>query len=58
MTTFKVWLKFDKDLDAKICCGSFPTKEEAEAHLEHLRPSLYSWEELIVEHEMQKGGAE
>ena len=48
-TTFSVWLKFDKDLDEKSFCGNFATKEEAETHLESLRPSLYRWEELMVE---------
>lgn len=48
-TAFTVWLKFDKDLDEKSFCGSFPTKEDAEAHLESLRPSLFRWEELIIE---------
>lgn len=48
-TTFTVWLKFDKDLDEEVFCGSFPTKEEANAHMESLRPSLFRWEELTVE---------
>ena len=48
-TTFTVWLKFDKDLDEKSFCGSFSTEEEAQAHLESLKPSLFRWEELTVE---------
>ena len=48
MTTFTVWLKSDKDLDEKFFCGWFRTEQEAQAHLESLRPSLYPWEELMV----------
>ena len=46
-TNFIVWLQVDKD--EKKFCGSFSTEEEAKAHLEYLKPSLYEWEELMVE---------
>lgn len=46
-TNFTVWLQLDKD--EKKFCGSFPNEEEAKAHVEYLKPSLYKWEELIIE---------